>query len=134
MSYKINVSLEVLPDEILSTLEPVEAEGAAEVSTRKDTTSIWVTDIKGKVICYFVFGWDKGDMVAVYYARAMVPVLGPMMMKQFFGVTQVLGVPMRVHADSIREIKAKARMFGATFAAAGKDSDGILQGIFSDVE
>jgi hypothetical protein len=95
--------------------------------------SIWVKDKKGKLVGYIVFGWDQGDMVSVYYARALIGGLGPLMMKQFFGVTQVLGAPMRVHAESLREVKAKARMFGANFAQVGEDADGIMMGVFDRV-
>ncbi len=131
--YDIQVSAMRLPMDVLSALEVEEAKGAAKVSDRKDTVSIWVKDKKGKLVGYIVFGWDQGDMVSVYYARALIGGLGPLMMKQFFGVTQVLGAPMRVHAESLREVKAKARMFGANFAQVGEDADGIMMGVFDRV-
>ncbi len=131
--YDIQVSAMRLPMDVLSALSVEEAKGAAKVSDRKDTVSIWVKDKKGKLVGYIVFGWDQGDMVSVYYARALIGGLGPLMMKQLFGVTQVLGAPMRVHAESLREVKAKARMFGANFAQVGEDADGIMMGVFDRV-
>lgn len=120
-----------LPPELVAQLDATEAQNAGEVAARADTVTITILDANGAVIGYAVFGLDHGDMLAVYYARSMVKVFGPMMMKQFFGVAEVMGKPLRVHVDSIRDIKAKARMFGATVALEGEDGDGIMQGIFS---
>ena len=133
MSYKITASQAVLGDEFLAHLSTEEAEGAAEVSARPDTISISVVDGKGGPVGYVVFGPDGGDMLAVYYARAFVPGFGAMMMRQFIGVAKVTGKPLRMHVSGMRDIQAKARMFGVNVAYEGADSDGIMQGVFSNV-
>lgn len=131
---KVAATRTVMPHSVVAGFSEQEAQGALEVSARPDTSTVWVMDDSGKTMAYVIFGLDKGGMVTVYYARSTVKALGPMLMKQFFGVSEVLGVPMRMHAQSIRDIHVKARMFGANFCTDGVDSEGVLQGIFGHVE
>ncbi len=112
--------------ELLAQLDAPEAAGAGEVSARADTMSIIATD-GGKLIGYAVIGRDAGGIVAVYYARALVPVLGPMVMKQFFGAAAILGDPVRVHTE---RLEAMARAFGANVVIDGIDADGVPVGVF----
>lgn len=128
---RIRCTQSPIDNEILAVLDHEEAQGVSEVSARNDTLSLIVEKADGSLIGYAVFGRDEGNMVAVYYARSLVAGFGPMMMRQFFGVSQILGVPLRMHAQSIRDIAIKARMFGVDFAAEGVDVDGILQGVWS---
>lgn len=131
MSYQIRMTQGQLPADFISQLSPEEGQGVNEVSSRPDTVSMLVTGDGNAAVGYAVFGRDEGDMIAVYYARAFVPMFGPMMMKKFFGVAQIMGQPLRMHAQSLRDIQIKARIFGADFATDAVDSDGILQGVFS---
>ena len=131
--FKLHLISGPLPDQVADLLADDERDGALEVSSRADTNTIWAESADGKPVMYAVFGLDKGDMVAVYYARSFVIGMGPMMMKQFFGASKILGVPMRVHAQDIRDIAIKARVFGAKFSQPAVDADGILMGVFSDV-
>ena len=117
-----------LPPEVLAVLDPDEASGAAEVSARADTYSVYVQN-GADLIGYAVFGKDEGGIVAVYYARALVPVFGPMMMKQIFGAAAILGDPIRVHTE---KVAAMARVMGAKVAIEATDVDGMPMGVFSD--
>lgn len=128
--FKIRITQNPLGPEILAALDADEAAGALAVSERDDTLSLTVLGAGGAPMGYCVFGRDAGDMIAIYYTRALVPGLGAAMMKQLFGVAQVLGTPLRVHVDSVRGIATRARMFGAKVATEGVDADGIMQGIF----
>lgn len=134
MSYQIRVTNGVISEVLLSAMGEQERLDATEVSARKDTMTITVLDAKGAAVAYAIFGHDDGDMIAVYLARSFIPVFGPMMMKQFFGVADVLGKPLRMHVANLRDIQVKARMFGANVAFEGVDADGIMQGVFSNVE
>ena len=129
--YKIRVTFTELNYDFLSNLDSEEAKGAREVSCRSDTASIIVTDANNQPVAYAVFGKDKGGMIAVYYMRSFVKGLGHVLMRNFFGVSHVLGKPLRMHVQNLKDIAIKARMFGAEFATDGVDQDGILQGIFS---
>lgn len=131
MISKIRISETQLPDHFLQAMEQDEADGAWTMSTRTDTLTLTVEGADGSPIGYAVFGVDQGDMVAIYFARSFVPMFGAMMMKQFFGVAQVMGKPLRMHINSLRDLKVRARMFGADVALEGVDADGLLHGIFA---
>ncbi|KPU84693.1 hypothetical protein JI58_02230 [Marinosulfonomonas sp. PRT-SC04] len=131
MSFKIRVTQNPLDAAFQSHLSDEEWAGALEVSERQDTFVLTVLSAKADPIGYAIFGLDDGDMVAVYYARSFVKGFGPLMMKQFFGVGQILGKPLRMHVSSLRDIQVKAKMFGAEFSTDAVDGDGILQGVFS---
>lgn len=130
MSFKISLSQSAIDPDFLQHLDEEEGIKAARVSEREDTFTLIVKDASGAPLGYSIFGRDKGNMIVLYFARSFGKVFGPMMMKQFFGVSQVLGTPLRVHASSLKAIKAQARMFGADVAMEGLDADGVLMGIF----
>lgn len=134
MSYQIRVTQKPLSGAVLGAVKGAERDGALEVSQRADTLTITVQDAKGGAVGYAVFGMDEANMLAVYYARSFVPIFGPLMMREFFGVAEVAGVPLRVHLHKLRELQSKAKLFGANMAVEAVDADGILQGVFANVQ
>jgi hypothetical protein len=134
MSYQIRVTQAPLCPDFAALCQCPHIETAMEVSQLENTMSLTVQDQNGAPVGLSVFGMDKGEMLTLYYAKSFIPVLGPLMMKQFFGVSEVLGVPLRVHAQSVRDIQVKARIFGASVALEGVDKEGIMQGVFSNAE
>lgn len=122
----VSVTTNCLGGDVLDHLDADEAALVAEVSGRADTASI-VLRQGGAVIGYAVFGLDVSDMVTVYAARAWRSMVARATMQGIFGASQVLGVPLRVHAERVR---AMARYMGATNAVAAIDGDGIPMGLF----
>lgn len=74
-----------------------------------------------------IFGLgDDGELV-LYYARALLPGIGPMALKSLLGTAEVLNTPFRVHAD---DVEAMRRLAGAAEVTFGTDTDGVKQAIF----
>ena len=127
MSVIVRLIDRALPADVLAHLDDDEASGAREVSARSDTYSVFAMQGE-KLLGYAVFGKDKGGLLSVYYARSLVPGLGPVMMRQFFGVAKIAGTPIRVHSE---KVSAMARAFGAQIAIEATDADGVPVGVFA---
>lgn len=110
----------------IARTDPTEAAIVAELSGREDTISLLVTDSE-KMVGYAVFGFDVDDIITVYAARSVNHFLTKCAMRAYFGAAQVLGVPVRVHTEKVRQM---ARMMGATDFLAALDGDKVPMGIF----
>jgi cytochrome c biogenesis factor len=129
MSIKIGLAKSKLPDVVLSAIPAEEAAGASDVLARDGNTAI--VGMQGdSPLFYAVLGVDEIGAVSAYYVRTFVPVMGPMLAKQFFGAAQVSGRPIRVHSDTMKRAMAMARAAGADLAGMATDGDGVPLGIF----
>lgn len=110
-------------------LEAQEAAIVCELSARDDTQTMLAMEGE-KVVGYAVFGYDAHGMICIYAARSINHFVTACAMKAFFGVAQILGTPLRVHADDLRG-NPMARMMGADKWISGHDSDGVKMAIFN---
>lgn len=111
----------------LNANDPSEAALVAMLSARDDTMSIIVMDTDNKLAGYAVFGFDRDDMLTIYAARSINHFMTKVAMKAYFGAAQILGVPVRVHTEKVREM---AKMMGATDFIAALDGDKLPMGVF----
>jgi len=130
--YTLRMSPCVVDKMYLDGLDETLVQNAVAASERPDTLTVCLAKAAEPVACV-VIGKDTADMVAVYFAKAYVGGIGPLMMKQLFGAAQVVGAPIRVHVRSVERLRAYAKMVGANVALEGRDAEGVLQGIFAHV-
>lgn len=114
---------------LAARLAPDEAAVVCELSARDDTKTLLVSEGE-KVVGYAVFGFDLDDMIVVYAARSLNHFVTSCAMKAFFGCAQILGTPLRVHADKLRG-NPMARMMGADKWIKCKDTDGVDMAVFN---
>lgn len=121
---KIELTLDTMGADFLARLDQGEAATVADVSARDDTATIIVSDA-GALLGYAVFGWDDDGNVTVYAARSMAGFVARAALVGMFGAAQVLGAPLRVHADTIGRGLAMARAMGANVVTHCRDGDGV---------
>lgn len=114
---------------LVERLAADEAALVAELSARDDTKTLLVSE-GPKVVGYAVFGLDVDDMIVVYAARSLNHFLTTCAMKAFFGCAQVLGTPLRVHAEKLRG-NPMAKMMGADSWISTLDTDGVKMAVFN---
>ena len=118
-----------MPAVFLMALDVEEAAHVLEVSSRGDTVTICIEDAdKDMLIGYAVIGSDDNGMFTIYAARTMLGKLAEMALRAFFGVAQIAGKPLRVHAEKMQGF---ARMMGATDCFETVDTDGVKMGVFN---
>lgn len=119
---RLQIHLGDLPADLLADLP--EAETVRELAARADTAALVATDA-GKLLGYAVFGWDADNMVAVYAARSVAGLLTRAALTGIFGAAEVMGAPVRVHADKLARGLAMARGMGASVCTHAQDMDGV---------
>lgn len=118
-----------IPAELLTGLCNEEAEHLHNVCNRPDTTAIYVVDLdKGELFAYGVIGLADDGALAIYAANTFNSVMSKMALKTFLGVSEVLGKPLRVHAD---KADVMARYMGAESFTSAIHSDGVNWGSFN---
>lgn len=113
-----------------------ERQAVAEAADRPETSTLLVRQ-GDKLAGYAIFGRDDSGMVAIYAARALdrTGFLAKAAITGLFGAAQVLGHPLRFHAETLdARLRATARMMGAQSVVSALDADGIPQGIFDGLK
>lgn len=105
-----------------------EADLVAELMARGDTAALVATDGEA-LMGYAVFGFDADQIVTVYAARSMGGMLTRAALVGIFGAAQVMGAPVRVHAEKVGRGVAMARAMGAQVVSHARDLDGIPMAI-----
>ncbi len=125
----IRASRDPLAEEFHNQIvEPEELANATTVGARSDTATISIVDTStGNLAAYAVIGYDDAGMVVIYAARSWMKGLGAVALKGLFNGAQAISKPLRVHAENIR---AYARMMGASEVLAAIDADGVNMGVF----
>lgn len=123
---RLAIHLDTFPAPHLDGLD--EAALVADLLARGDTAAMVATD-GDSLLGYAVFGWDADQMVTVYAARSFGGLLTKAALSGIFGAAQVVGAPVRVHADRVARGVAMARAMGAQVVTSGADMDGIPMAI-----
>ena len=119
-------------EQIAPGLTPDEARTVNEVAARDDTATIVILDDAGTVLGWLVYGpSDPPNEVVLYAGRAEQNGMARIMLRSMFGVSQIMGQPMRMHTDKFAQY---ARMIGAPYATAAVDADGLPMGVFHGVQ
>lgn len=119
---RLQMHMGELPADMLADLP--EAETVRELAARSDTAALVATD-GAALLGYAVFGWDADGMVAVYAARSVSGFMTRAALTGIFGAAEVMGAPVRVHADKLERGLAMARSMGASVCTHAQDMDGV---------
>lgn len=127
--YQVRASIEAMPEALIATLpDEAERENVRKTSAYDTTATLTVIDTdKDELMAYAVYGHDDNNHLTIYAARCFLAGMGAIALKSLFGVSKVVGTPLRVHAE---KVKTFARMMGAEEALDAIDGDGVPMGVF----